>query len=65
MTRQDQFQKELKALLSKYDASISTPCENGVIGVQFYSAPEWYDQNVPVEGTGIDFICDCFDKDGE
>jgi len=65
MTRQEQFKEELKILLEKYDVAISTPCEKGVSGVQFYSAPEWSDIYVPVEGTGIDFICNYFDYAGE
>ena len=41
MTRQEQFKRELKILLAKYNASISTPCEKGVSGVQYHSTPEW------------------------
>jgi hypothetical protein len=65
MNKQEQFQEELKALLAKYDASIYRLDPYGVSRVQFYSSPEWYSPNTPVEGTGIDFICDYFDKDGE
>jgi len=65
MTRQDQFQEELKALLGKYDVEISLEqVDFDVNVIEFYSKPESYEDNGTPIGD-IDFQCRCFDKDGE
>lgn len=61
MTRQEQFQEELKALLAKYDVSIDIGGSQS--GIEFFSKPESYeDDRTPV--GGIAFWCRYFDKDG-
>lgn len=66
MTRQEQFQEELRALLGKYDVSISNAHQgSGVYEICFFSAPEWEDVNTPVPFSGIDFQCRYFCKDGD
>ena len=64
MTRQEQFQSELRALLGKYDVSISTEHQGGVVyETCFFSAPKWGDVNTPVPFSGIEFKCRYFNKD--
>ena len=65
MTRQDQFQEELKALLGKYDVEISLEqVDFDTHMIEFYSKPETYENDGTPVG-GIDFQCRYFDKDGE
>ncbi|CAB4127428.1 hypothetical protein UFOVP84_182 [uncultured Caudovirales phage] len=64
MTRQEQFQEELKALLGRYDAEISVEYNDDDRPIiEFYSQSDSYEDDGSPIG-GIEFQCSYFDKDG-
>lgn len=64
MTRQKQFQEELRILLGKYDVEISgEEDDDGRPVIEFYSKPETYeDDGTPI--GGIEFQCSYFNNVG-
>ena len=63
MTRQEEFQTELRALIGKYGVDISLEhTGGGEYAIEFYARSKW-DANGDMIHAGVDFQCKYFDRE--